>query len=164
MSYRLDSRIFFFSPSAKMQRFSFLLGINTKQLSNQMLDLTKVINELKDVLIQQVRSPRVPLPLNLCFPTSEHSFLVTWLHCMLMLKHSQVKETSFLRNTISECQACGKIILSLSKKKKKTKGYFSSFLIIKKCDFNLLGLKALVDPRWWNPVVPQGCVSVTICV
>ncbi|XP_071030219.1 thrombospondin-4-B-like isoform X1 [Oncorhynchus clarkii lewisi] len=47
------------------------LGVNTKQLSNQMLDLTKVINELKDVLIQQV------------------------------------KETSFLRNTISECQACG---------------------------------------------------------
>uniref|UniRef100_A0A8C9YSV3 Thrombospondin 4b n=1 Tax=Sander lucioperca TaxID=283035 RepID=A0A8C9YSV3_SANLU len=40
-------------------------------LSNQMLELTKVINELKDVLIQQV------------------------------------KETSFLRNTISECQACG---------------------------------------------------------
>uniref|UniRef100_A0A8D0CZP7 Thrombospondin 4b n=1 Tax=Sander lucioperca TaxID=283035 RepID=A0A8D0CZP7_SANLU len=52
----------------------FLLGVNTKQLSNQMLELTKVINELKDVLIQQV------------------------------------KETSFLRNTISECQACGKIM------------------------------------------------------
>lgn len=33
---------------------SFLLGVNTKQLSNQMLELTKVINELKDVLIQQV--------------------------------------------------------------------------------------------------------------
>uniref|UniRef100_A0A8D3EF07 Thrombospondin 4b n=1 Tax=Scophthalmus maximus TaxID=52904 RepID=A0A8D3EF07_SCOMX len=48
------------------------------QLSNQMLDLTKVINELKDVLIQQV------------------------------------KETSFLRNTISECQACGKIISNYS--------------------------------------------------
>ncbi|TRY95069.1 hypothetical protein DNTS_004697 [Danionella cerebrum] len=47
------------------------LGLNTKQLTNQMLELTKVINELKDVLIQQV------------------------------------KETSFLRNTISECQACG---------------------------------------------------------
>ncbi|KAJ7986974.1 hypothetical protein DPEC_G00333930 [Dallia pectoralis] len=47
------------------------LGVNTKQLSTQMLELTKVINELKDVLIQQV------------------------------------KETSFLRNTISECQACG---------------------------------------------------------
>ncbi|XP_052381880.1 thrombospondin-4-B-like isoform X2 [Oncorhynchus keta] len=47
------------------------LGVNTKQLSNQMLELTQVINELKDVLIQQV------------------------------------KETSFLRNTISECQACG---------------------------------------------------------
>ncbi|KAA8584439.1 hypothetical protein FQN60_008224 [Etheostoma spectabile] len=47
------------------------LGVNTKQLSNQMLELTKVINELRDVLIQQV------------------------------------KETSFLRNTISECQACG---------------------------------------------------------
>ncbi|KAI4785726.1 hypothetical protein KUCAC02_037591, partial [Chaenocephalus aceratus] len=31
------------------------LGVNTKQLSNQMLDLTKVINELKDVLIQQVK-------------------------------------------------------------------------------------------------------------
>ncbi|RVE65980.1 hypothetical protein OJAV_G00121930 [Oryzias javanicus] len=46
------------------------LGVNTKQLSNQMMELTKVINELKDVLIQQV------------------------------------KETSFLRNTISECQAC----------------------------------------------------------
>uniref|UniRef100_A0A8C8EXR3 Thrombospondin 4b n=1 Tax=Oncorhynchus tshawytscha TaxID=74940 RepID=A0A8C8EXR3_ONCTS len=48
-----------------------LSGVNTKQLSNQMLELTQVINELKDVLIQQV------------------------------------KETSFLRNTISECQACG---------------------------------------------------------
>ncbi|CAB1448380.1 unnamed protein product [Pleuronectes platessa] len=47
------------------------LGVNTKQLSNQMLELTKVVSELKDVLIQQV------------------------------------KETSFLRNTISECQACG---------------------------------------------------------
>nr|XP_055036115.1 thrombospondin-4-B [Misgurnus anguillicaudatus] len=47
------------------------LGLNTKQLTTQMLELTKVINELKDVLIQQV------------------------------------KETSFLRNTISECQACG---------------------------------------------------------
>ncbi|XP_062867158.1 thrombospondin-4-B [Trichomycterus rosablanca] len=47
------------------------LGLNTKQLTSQMLELTKVINELKDVLIQQV------------------------------------KETSFLRNTISECQACG---------------------------------------------------------
>ncbi|KAG7477060.1 hypothetical protein MATL_G00089220 [Megalops atlanticus] len=47
------------------------LGVNTKQLSNQMLELTKVIAELKDVLTQQV------------------------------------KETSFLRNTISECQACG---------------------------------------------------------
>lgn len=47
------------------------LGLNTKQLTNQMLELTKVINELKDVLIQQV------------------------------------KETSFLRNTIAECQACG---------------------------------------------------------
>ncbi|XP_076835653.1 thrombospondin-4-B isoform X1 [Brachyhypopomus gauderio] len=46
------------------------LGLNTKQLTSQMLELTKVINELKDVLIQQV------------------------------------KETSFLRNTISECQAC----------------------------------------------------------
>uniref|UniRef100_A0A8C7YBZ5 Thrombospondin 4b n=1 Tax=Oryzias sinensis TaxID=183150 RepID=A0A8C7YBZ5_9TELE len=52
----------------------FLLGVNTKQLSNQMMELTKVINELKDVLIQQV------------------------------------KETSFLRNTISECQACGKFV------------------------------------------------------
>lgn len=29
-------------------------GLNTKQLTNQMLDLTKVINELKDVLVQQV--------------------------------------------------------------------------------------------------------------
>ncbi|XP_061118394.1 thrombospondin-4-B-like [Conger conger] len=48
-----------------------ILGVNTKQLSNQMLDLTKVIAELKDILTQQV------------------------------------KETSFLRNTISECQACG---------------------------------------------------------
>ncbi|TSK72014.1 Thrombospondin-4-B [Bagarius yarrelli] len=47
------------------------LGLNTKQLTNQMLELTKVINELKDVLVQQV------------------------------------KETAFLRNTISECQACG---------------------------------------------------------
>lgn len=32
----------------------FLLGVNTKQLSNQMQELTKVINELKEVLIQQV--------------------------------------------------------------------------------------------------------------
>uniref|UniRef100_A0A4W6BWR4 Thrombospondin 4b n=1 Tax=Lates calcarifer TaxID=8187 RepID=A0A4W6BWR4_LATCA len=54
----------------KQNNSPFLLGVNTKQLSNQMLELTKVINELKDVLIQQV------------------------------------KETSFLRNTISECQAC----------------------------------------------------------
>lgn len=36
----------------------FLSGVNTKQLSNQMLELTKVINELRDVLIQQVKSPR----------------------------------------------------------------------------------------------------------
>lgn len=35
----------------------FLSGVNTKQLSNQMLELTKVINELRDVLIQQVKSP-----------------------------------------------------------------------------------------------------------
>ncbi|XP_035247245.1 thrombospondin-4-B [Anguilla anguilla] len=48
-----------------------VLGVNTKQLSNQMLELTKVIAELKDIITQQV------------------------------------KETSFLRNTISECQACG---------------------------------------------------------
>ncbi|XP_041915194.1 thrombospondin-4-B isoform X1 [Alosa sapidissima] len=47
------------------------LGVSTKQLTGQMVELTKVINELKDILIQQV------------------------------------KETSFLRNTISECQACG---------------------------------------------------------
>lgn len=40
----------------------FLLGVNTKQLSNQMLDLTKVINELKEVLIQQVTAAQtVPL-------------------------------------------------------------------------------------------------------
>ncbi|TMS07980.1 Thrombospondin-4 [Larimichthys crocea] len=37
------------------------LGVNTKQLSNQMLELTKVINELKDVLIQQCQ-------FNPCFP------------------------------------------------------------------------------------------------
>lgn len=30
-------------------------GLNTKQLTNQMLELTKVINELKDVLVQQVK-------------------------------------------------------------------------------------------------------------
>uniref|UniRef100_A0A671QEW8 Thrombospondin-4-B n=1 Tax=Sinocyclocheilus anshuiensis TaxID=1608454 RepID=A0A671QEW8_9TELE len=30
------------------------LGLNTKQLTNQMLELTKVINELKDVLIQRI--------------------------------------------------------------------------------------------------------------
>ncbi|KAJ8405617.1 hypothetical protein AAFF_G00315970 [Aldrovandia affinis] len=47
-----------------------VLGANTKQLSNQMVELTRVISELKDVLNQQV------------------------------------KETAFLRNTISECQAC----------------------------------------------------------
>ncbi|MBN3322731.1 TSP4B protein, partial [Atractosteus spatula] len=46
------------------------LGISGRQLSNQMGQLTKVIEELKEVLKQQV------------------------------------KETSFLRNTISECQAC----------------------------------------------------------
>ncbi|KAJ8285495.1 hypothetical protein GJAV_G00027440 [Gymnothorax javanicus] len=46
------------------------LGANTKQLSNQMMELTKVISELKDILFQQV------------------------------------KETAFLRNTITECQAC----------------------------------------------------------
>lgn len=33
-------------------------GVNTKQLSNQMLELTKVINELKDVLIQQVTAAK----------------------------------------------------------------------------------------------------------
>lgn len=33
-------------------------GLNTKQLSNQMLELTKVINELRDVLIQQVGAQR----------------------------------------------------------------------------------------------------------
>lgn len=38
----------------------FLLGVNTKQLSNQMLELTKVINELKDVLIQQVTGTNGP--------------------------------------------------------------------------------------------------------
>ncbi|KAG7276767.1 hypothetical protein CRUP_001908 [Coryphaenoides rupestris] len=37
------------------------LGVNTKQLSNQMLELTKVINELKDVLIQQCQ-------FNPCYP------------------------------------------------------------------------------------------------
>ncbi|XP_061117222.1 thrombospondin-4-B-like [Conger conger] len=47
-----------------------ILGANTKQLSNQMLDLSRVISDLKDILLQQV------------------------------------KETAFLRNTISECQAC----------------------------------------------------------
>ena len=44
--------------------FSYFLafspGVNTKQLANQMLDLTKVINELKDVLIQQVRPVATP--------------------------------------------------------------------------------------------------------
>ncbi|XP_036382991.1 thrombospondin-4-B-like [Megalops cyprinoides] len=48
-----------------------VLGVNTRQLSNQMVELTRVISELKDILNQQV------------------------------------KETAFLRNTISECQACG---------------------------------------------------------
>lgn len=38
----------------------FLPGVNTKQLSNQMLELTKVINELKDVLIQQVTGTNSP--------------------------------------------------------------------------------------------------------
>lgn len=42
--------------SVKQNNSPFLLGVNTKQLSNQMLELTKVINELKDVLIQQVNT------------------------------------------------------------------------------------------------------------
>lgn len=90
----------------------FLLGVNTKQLSNQMLELTKVINELKDVLIQQVTTTNSS-------PVATWSLLshpwpprqLAWLHINLfMFDLFQVKETSFLRNTISECQACGKIM------------------------------------------------------
>lgn len=44
------------------------LGINTKQLSNQMLELTKVVNELKDVLIQQVGALASP---GLLSPTAD---------------------------------------------------------------------------------------------
>lgn len=60
LSELLDSRLSESPPPhTPLLRFNyitvpFLLGVNTKQLSNQMLDLTKVINELKDVLIQQV--------------------------------------------------------------------------------------------------------------
>lgn len=43
-----------------MNNAPFLSGVNTKQLSNQMLELTKVINELKDVLIQQVSARPAP--------------------------------------------------------------------------------------------------------
>lgn len=48
--------------SAEILRSFFVVykGLNTKQLTNQMLELTKVINELKDVLIQQVK-PFCPL-------------------------------------------------------------------------------------------------------
>lgn len=86
-------------------------GLNTKQLTNQMLELTKVINELKDVLIQQVKPfcPLSFLPLCLMFLISTIPYLqprfFVFAHACL-----QVKETSFLRNTISECQACGKIL------------------------------------------------------
>ena len=61
------------SASVEQNNGPFLLGVNTKQLSNQMLELTKVINELKDVLIQQVTSPlTVPLrPLNPRFPAPD---------------------------------------------------------------------------------------------
>uniref|UniRef100_A0A4W5MBK4 Thrombospondin 4b n=1 Tax=Hucho hucho TaxID=62062 RepID=A0A4W5MBK4_9TELE len=58
------------------------LGVNTKQLSNQMLELTQVINELKDVLIQQVTimvnevmkpkcAPRVCFRDDMCIETEE---------------------------------------------------------------------------------------------
>lgn len=73
-----------------------------------MLELTKVINELKDVLIQQVSTSNCSSEVNLITPdlsaTSKHVCLTTL----------QVKETSFLRNTISECQACGKTITVMS--------------------------------------------------
>lgn len=82
----------------------FFLGVNTKQLSNQMLELTKVINELRDVLIQQVNSaPTRPLDSHF-LRSSCHAFVN-----LLVFDPLQVKETSFLRNTISECQACGEI-------------------------------------------------------
>lgn len=74
-----------------------------------MLELTKVINELKDVLIQQVNTLNSFSEATLITPdlstASKHVCLTTF----------QVKETSFLRNTISECQACGKTITSLVK-------------------------------------------------
>lgn len=68
-----------------------------------MLDLTKVINELKEVLIQQVTY------------STNSSSEATLTVCMTAYKLVyvdlfQVKETSFLRNTISECQACGKMM------------------------------------------------------
>lgn len=44
------------SAPSRLNNSAFLSGVNTKQLSNQMLELTKVINELKDVLIQQVKA------------------------------------------------------------------------------------------------------------
>uniref|UniRef100_A0A8C8DS34 Thrombospondin 4b n=1 Tax=Oryzias sinensis TaxID=183150 RepID=A0A8C8DS34_9TELE len=86
------------SVSVEENNSPFLLGVNTKQLSNQMMELTKVINELKDVLIQQV------------------------------------KETSFLRNTISECQACGKCLHCFSENKatqfEKQRGFFTIIFYI----------------------------------
>lgn len=54
------SRLRACSASAAANNSPFLLGVNTKQLSNQMLELTKVINELKDVLIQQVTGTNGP--------------------------------------------------------------------------------------------------------
>ncbi len=71
-----------------------------------MLELTKVINELKDVLIQQVK-PSWQLPFCLMFLISTIPYYKDFLCLHACL---QVKETSFLRNTISECQACGKTL------------------------------------------------------
>lgn len=86
----------------KQHNIPFLVGVNTKQLSNQMLELTKVINELKDVLIQQVTYFKQFLWVFSIPSSSALTFRPDNLF--------QVKETSFLRNTISECQACGKNI------------------------------------------------------
>jgi len=73
-----------------------------------MLDLTKVINELKDVLIQQVTttngSSEATASPSLTSPTARQT-----AYKLVYVWPLQVKETSFLRNTISECQACGKM-------------------------------------------------------
>lgn len=60
-----------------------------------------MVNELKDVLIQQV-GPNKHCTEAALFLLTAHKLGMSDCFC-------QVKETSFLRNTISECQACGTI-------------------------------------------------------